>query len=539
MRRYGREARYYFLIFLLFSLFYIVYGYAALGTNDDWALENLLRAKGVYGTLIMSYPLSYLVSHLYDLLPGIQWYSLLLSSLMLLNFSFIALYITGRSSPLQKITLLILSLLLMTYLWFNLTITAMTILTMLSALGFSKKNIYLSVVLLFAASLLRTEMMLILLPFFVTGFLIVREKLSLSRGETAAVILLALLTAGNIAIQKQDRDYTKWLSFNKARASIADLHGGWQDHILNHQESVILAGGWVQDEEILSSEKVLKIPSSLQKTIVAELKTASIEFYFTRYKFRYWIWLLSLASLIAMALNLKSRRALLIPLFAAGVFLLLLVRDVERVTVLLFVMWAFVLSERFRPYRYLDTFFIALFTLLFYYYASGQLGYRHYRENTALQKEAKELIGESGIACEPSINFPTRWTPAVTSLFQANYLFRETSWPKLNQHEILPAGWLSRHPYFYETHEISHNGIKRRYSNYHDFLLDDHTGFIGGKEITDNQKSRILLDRYDALYLKGRPQCRHRVKIVKSSAHFAISQITVECNSTVLKQNIQ
>ena len=539
MKGSSKEQWYYFSIFLLLSLFYIFYGYAALGTNDDWALENLLRAKGVYGTLIMSYPLSYLMSHLYDLFPNIPWYSLLLSSVMLLNFYLIAIYIKERESWLQKITLLILTLLLMSYLWFNLTITAVTILTMLSTLGLSNRNLYQAILLLFLASILRTGIMFILLPFFVTGFLIVRDRLSFHRGELVAAGILLLLIVGNLALQKQDKAYMEWLTFNKARASIADLHGDRQHHALSHQEYVILTGGWVQDREILPTSKVLEIAPSLQETIRTRLKTASIEHYFTQYKFHYWIWLLTLMSLVAVMLNITNRKALLIPVFVAGVFLLLLIRDVERVTVLLIVMWAFILSKSLKPYRHIDTLFLLLFTALFYYYSSGQLGYRHYKENMALQKEAKTLIKTSGIACEPSINFPTRWTPQVTSLFQANYLFREKRWPKLDQKEILPAGWLSRHPYFYTTHRISHGRTQRDYQNYHDFLLDEHTGFIGGKTITDNQKSKILLERYDALYLKDRPDCRHRVKIIKSSEHFAISQIVVECNGSVQKRDIQ
>ena len=95
----------YFVLFALLSIFYIIYGYASLGTNDDWALRSLLANKGVYGTLIMSYPLSYIISRLYDLFPSIQWYSLLLSLIIALNFYLIARYIQSKKGKIQKATL--------------------------------------------------------------------------------------------------------------------------------------------------------------------------------------------------------------------------------------------------------------------------------------------------------------------------------------------------------------------------------------------------------------------------------------------------
>ena len=86
----SKEHVYLFLFFLSISLIYIFNGFAVLQMNDDLALVLLLVAHDVYGTLIMSYPLSYTISRLYDVFPSIQWYSLILSSIFLLN-----IYITS------------------------------------------------------------------------------------------------------------------------------------------------------------------------------------------------------------------------------------------------------------------------------------------------------------------------------------------------------------------------------------------------------------------------------------------------------------
>ena len=216
--------------------------------------------------------------------------------------------------------------------------------------------------------------------------------------------------------------------------------------------------------------------------------------------------------------------------------LLLITRDVERVTVPLIMLWAYVVFESLKSYRVISTIFLFLFTYIFYYYASGQLGYRYFKENTALQKEARKLIEKSNKICEATYNYPTAFTNEVNTVFKANYLFHENNWLQLNNKEILPTGWLSRNDFFYKTHNISDKYTTRKYHNYYEYLIDDKTAFFGSKLLVPDKSFKVyLLGAYDKLYLKDQPNCKHKTFIVNESEHFAISQIRVDCNATKKK----
>ena len=127
------------------------------------------------------------------------------------------------------------------------------------------------------------------------------------------------------------------------------------------------------------------------------------------------------------------------------------------------------------------------------------------------------------------MNFPTLYSVEQIHIFQTNFLFHEKEWLKINKSEILPNNWISKHKYFYETHDISHNGIKRKFNNYHEFLIDKNTGFFGGKELQRAKDALYFLNIYDKHYLGDRPECRHTVYVVAESENFAITQIRVDC----------
>ncbi len=532
-KKFLSERNLYFLVFTIVSLLFIVNGYATLATNDDWALRGLLAAKGIYGTLIMSYPLSYVMSHLYDFFPSLPWYSLLLSLVTLFSFYFMALYIEKNDSYLQKAIMFVLALLWLTYLWFNSSITVLTITTMLSAVGFIRKDLLVSFMFIFLASLLRTDMMIIFIPFCLVAFFILREKLTINKHEIYGLIVLISLVASSLFIQKQDHVYTDWLVFNKARASVADLGSSDTKKILSSKEIYFLRAGWVQDDELIPTDKVIASSPALSDILQKRIENIHLIDFLKKYKFRYWFWLLFTVSFIVIILNIKSRKVLLIPLFVFGVILLIFTRDVDRVTIPLIMMWAYILSESLKSNRILNTIFLFLFTALFYYYFSAQLRYRYFAENTLLKQEARQLISQSDKICEPSMSYPTELTTAVINVFRANYLFHEDNWLKLGKKEILPAGWLSRHELFYISHNLSDVNTKRKYSKYYDFLIDDETAFFGSKILIEGGSSQILLDTYDELHLKNRPNCRHKAFIVAGSEHFAISQIRVDCNTTL------
>jgi hypothetical protein len=102
-KKYFSEHIYYFIIFSILSFIYIVNGYASLATNDDWALRSMLVSKGIYNTFIMSYPLSYLISHLYDFFPLFQWYSLKSKNYDILLHAYDKRYLKERPQCKHKI----------------------------------------------------------------------------------------------------------------------------------------------------------------------------------------------------------------------------------------------------------------------------------------------------------------------------------------------------------------------------------------------------------------------------------------------------
>jgi len=531
-KKYFPEHLYYFLFFVIVSILYITNGYASLATNDDWALRGMLVNEGVYGTLIMSYPLSFVISRMYDFFPSLPWYSILLSLVIGLNFYLFALYIEKVKPYLQKAILFILALLWLTFLWFNTSITIVTITTMVSAVGLIRKELILSFAMVLFASLLRTDMMFVFIPFYLVSYFILRKELRMTKHEIFALFTLVVLISSSLYVQKQDTFYSEWRAFNKARAAIVDMGIlNVEKDYFSPEERFCITASWWQDTVLLSTEKIVATTPTLAEIIHKNIQQVHFFTFITSYKFKHWLWLLLAASLLVILYRPKSRQALFIPLLVLGVILLLITRDVERVTVPMIMLWAYILFENLKGHRIVNTLFVLLFTSIFYYYASGQLGYRYFKENTALQQEAHSLIKKSNKSCEVSINFPTGFTNELNTVFKANYLFHEQDWLQLNNKEILPTGWLSRHEFFYKTHDLSDMHTKRKYKDYHDYLIDDNTAFFGSKHLVkSNFFDTYLLKTYDKIYLKNTPECKHTTLIVAESEHFSISQIRIECN---------
>ena len=522
------EHMYYFATFVFLSLFFLLNGYAAIVTNDDWMLFNLLRAHDTYGTLMMGYPLSYLMTYLYSIFPSVPWYSLLLSLLLCFYSYLMARYVAATQDKIQKVILFISSLLIIIFFWLHMTITALSILTMIISLGFVKKNLYYALAFLFLAFMLRTGLVSMLMPFWLIGMLLIRNPLHFSRQDFYAFVGFLVLVLSTFFIQNLDTNYSKWQTFNQSRAMVSDMQILDPDNTLTQPQKFLLANGWIQDDILLPTEKVIQANTNSWGEIVKQLTSFNYLNFF-QYRLAVWFYIFVVASLFLLYQNRKSWRAVLIPIFIIGIIFLIVMRDVDRVTIPLFIMWAFMLTESIKKQKTFNTLFLSLFLLSFFYYSSASIGYRYFKKNTALKHEARNLIEKSGIACEFSMNFPTKLTAELISLVQVNYLFHENDWLKINENGILPNNWLSRHPFFYETHQISHDGMKRKFDNYHEFLLNEHTGFIGSRLLQDSKALPYLLHQYDKQYLSNQPNCRHAIALVAVSEHFSISQIRIEC----------
>ena len=523
----------YFAFFMMVSLYYVLNGYAVLGTNDDWALWGMLQYKGIYGTLIMSYPMSFFISKLYDIFPAFPWYSTLLATIIGINFYLISCYIKRVDSYLQAILLLALSFLLISYFWFNVTITGLTALTMVTSIGLINKDLKLSLVVMFLAFLLRSDIMFIFVPFYIVSYLILRERLKPKKDELITLGAVIVLIAMALYVQRQDTFYMEWLTFNKARSAIVDLA------ILNVDknyftpiEKFCYQVGWFQDPQLLSTAKLTTTLPSLSEVFAHNIQKIDLMNFILHYKFRYWLWLLLGTTAIALLVGLKQKRVFFIVLLVAGIILLLITRDVERVTIPIIILWSYILFEILKQHKVVSTLFLALFLYFFYLYFIPQWtkiddtrieAFKH------LQKEANGLIKKSKKVCDISINFPTNPINELNIVFMANYLFEEDKWIKIDKGGVLPTGWLVRNRFFYETHDLSDTHTERKYKTYHDFLVDDDTAFFGSKSLTRSGSFKFLLKTYDKRYLKDRPNCKHKTKLIATSKHFGISQVQVVC----------
>ena len=422
----------------------------------------------------------------------------------------------------------------MTFLWFNMSITVLTMTTMVTAVGLLQKNLLISFLVIFIASLLRTDTMLMLMPYYFVSFFILREQLFIKKKEILGFTILVLLVVASLVIQKQDKFYNEWLTFNKAKSAMTDtgIMNVEKDYF-TPVEFFCTQVAWFQDPELLPTEKMLATTPSFIDIGLQRLPQVRFIVFLQTYKYKHWIWLLLVVSLFVMILNRKNRKSIFLLFLILGIFLLMVFRDVDRVTMPLIMLWAYVLFESLKAYRKINIIFLFLYTSLFFYYISDQLGYRYFKEITSAQKEARQLIKSSNKVCEVSINYPTNSNAQLSTIFLYNYLFHEDIWLKINDNEILPTGWLSRHPFFYQTHHMSDAYARREYDTYYDYLIADHTAFIGGKQLLNHEGFNIyLLATYDKLHLKDKPHCKHKTFIVAESEHFSLSQIRVDCNSS-------
>jgi len=106
-----------------------------------------------------------------------------------------------------------------------------------------------------------------------------------------------------------------------------------------------------------------------------------------------------------------------------------------------------------------------------------------------------------------------------------NRLFEEELWIGS---WIVPAGWMSRHPHFYEVHGIDSDGIRRNFRDYRSFMLSPGTLFVGSHQRNEKMNDTILR-LYDRRYLAGRPGCRHRIEKVDATEHFELARVSVIC----------
>ena len=138
------------------------------------------------------------------------------------------------------------------------------------------------------------------------------------------------------------------------------------------------------------------------------------------------------------------------------------------------------------------------------------------------------LLAKNPMQLEITSGFASSWE-LLTTVLKQNHLLDEKNWVDYND-DLLLSGWFTMHPLCLKQHNISFEGVKRKYDRYYDWLLDPHTGFIGSKGETKHIQPFLannLLRVYDEKLAE--PGCHHEVRKVDESKHFVIHQIIKVC----------
>ncbi len=516
-----------FLYFMIVVLVIVSSGFSFLGENDDWVLWCFLK-NGENITLIMSYPLSSLGCKLYEIFPNIQWYSVIILTYTSI-IAFLAAYHISKLQDRKLKFLFIISVsLILIHFLMNITVTELTILIIAFSLPFIYTNQLLFWFLFLLASLLRTELVIGLSPIFVLAYLLLFRKKSVSIKQIFPISII-ILAIGFIFIMPSyaDKEYTDWLRFVKARGYFMDLHGRDYKDILSDDEEFVGYTWWAQDKELLPTKKVIKAANPSSVNIIVSSYKALTPFkllkIFLQYKLL--IFLIPLTFYIIYK-ETNSFRKIFYIFFMAAIITLIIARDMERVAYPLTVLWMLLIYLKLymKKKRELLIKFLYITIAVLFLESSLTRIYKH-QTKESIKSEAVNLMAKHPYLYELSLGFPTSFGVLSMVVIQ-DHLFREDEWLSFDKNRLLLSGWISRHPFFYRSHDISSDIYERKYKTFYEFLTDKKTAFIGSKKMVCSVNDRIL-KIYDKKYAqKG---CYHKIRVIDESKHFAITQIVKVC----------
>jgi len=363
------------------------------------------------------------------------------------------------------------------------------------------------------------------------------EKISCSRKSsfTKKNIPFILLFAAGIAFNHfspaLDEEYSKWLEFTNARLYFTDLTGMDEKKILSDDEYKLAKTWWICDDALYPIDK---IPQAAGSTLDALKQKLLYEKELLRRIFAIpyhhpIVLLLALLTLYLIVIEKSWARKGYLLLFGVGFEMLLLVKDVGRVTFpILLLWWMILILELLRTKREKLLNLLLPILILFVALQIPWNRLTQYEKNEALVKEFKALLRKNPMELEITSGFTASWELLTTVLMQ-NHLLDEKNWVDYNQ-DLLLSGWFTMHPLCLKQHHISSDGIKRKYDRYYDWLIDPHTGIIGSKGETKHIRP-FLADNLMRMYDEkmAEPGCHHEVRKVDESEHFIIHQIVKVC----------
>jgi len=521
-----------FLFFTFVILLFSLTNHTFLGIQDEVQLQSTLSA-GDPKNYDTSYPFALFANMLYTKFPDISWYSITMILYIWIITLLMTIYIVKpdyRNRSFKYMLLLLFTLLLI-YMLLAVEGTFLTLMLAVMAIPLVRKHQGYFWFLLWLASFLREELILSVLPLFLLAYILSVQKDSFHKKNLILIVIFGAGIAFNHLSPVLDKEYSQWLEFTKARLYFTDLTGQDEKNILSEDEYELSKTWWICDTELYPADKIQLAAGTTLDALKEKLfyeKELPRRIFSIPYHHPVII-LLALLTLYLVYYEKSYMRSACLLLFGVGFAMVLLVKDVDRVTFpLLLLWWMIIVLDLIRNHqqRLLNISLPIIILLVISQVPWHKL--TKYSHNEALVKEFKSLLKKNHMQLEITSGFTASWE-LLTTVLKQNHLLDETNWVNYN-HDLLLSGWFTMHPLCLKQHNISHNGIKRKYDRYYDWLLDKNTGIVGSKGETRHIRPFLahnLLRMYDEKLAE--PGCHHEVKAVDESEHFIINQIVKVC----------
>lgn len=524
------------LFFIIIVLVLITMGYTFLGVQDEVQLQSTLAA-GDPRNYMMSYPLNVFVSFLYTLVPELPWYSITVSVYLFMIIILMSYYISEihYNKTIQYLLFILFTAILFLIL-FHVTVTIISLIFVVLIVPLIRDKQLYFWILLYIVSLLRIEMIVNISPLILLVYLMLVQKSFFNTKNSIFVFVLIGGITLNYMSSSFNKEYTEWLTFQKARIYFNDKKGTNKKHILTDDEYNLVRSWWINDLDLYPVDKVVEAANSNIDVILDIVLTKDAIKKALRKAYNNPILiLLILLTLYSIYIEKSNIRRGYYFLFIIGFFSLIFVKDVQRTTIpviLLWSVWLFMILKH--RHKELLTKVLLMALIVFIVSDTSWTKVINYKENKILIDEFKTLVNKNKhMKLETPSGFFSPWI-LTRELFMQNHLFYEKEGLNYNGNLVL-AHWFTMHPLFFKQHDISFKGVKRKYSNYHEYLLNENTGTIGSKgKIGFNSfgfnpfLTNNLLRMYDEKFITN-SECHHAIKIVDESEHFIIKQMIIQC----------
>jgi len=521
----------FFLFFIAMIAICVVTGHTFLGVQDEVQLQSTLAA-GDPRNYMMSYPLNVLVSFLYTHIPQVQWYSVMVSLYLLVIILLMSWHITKiEYSKIIKYLVFFLFTSIILLILFDVTVTIISLMLIVLSIPLIRENQLYFWILLYIASLLRVEMIVNISPLIFLVYLILVKKSFFTMKNTFIILVLILGMTLNYVSSSFDKEYKEWLTFQKSRIYFNDKKGTNKKHILTEDEYNLVRSWWINDLELYPVDKVIEAANSNIDVMLDVVLTKNvIRKVLRKAYYNPILILLILLTLYSMYIEKNNIRRGYYFIFMVGFFSLIFVKDVQRTTtpvILLWSMWLFIILQHWHKEFLTKVLLIAL--TVFIISDTSWIKVINYNKNEILLKEFKTLVERNkNMTLETPSGFFSSWK-LTQKMLEQNHLYYEKEGLNYNENLVL-AQWFTMHPLFFKQHNITFKDIKRKYRNYYEYLLNENTGTIGSKNKDGFNPflKNNLLRIYDEKFMMKR-KCHHVIKVVDESEHFIIKQMRIEC----------